>query len=341
MNWRLPLVVLLLVLAGAPPATAQTQVTALGRGQARLSDDHLGRISGEVIDARTGEPAAGVPIALYRPRTTADKVWPEPWVPEVPELDTTPISTVRAAAEGQFLFEGLEPGHYRVAALVSARSRSADVVIAADKPRAWAPLSVHVGGAVRGGVLSEVGTPLANLFVFVAGEEDRQGRNARKDEMPAIRVETGPDGRFVMADLPAGVIWLQAAREDYGFSPPVRLDLAESADIRDIELVVRDERDRIAAGLAGGGGLGVVIGFDPLGVVVRRTIKGLAAEGTGIQAGDRVLSIQGRSTLWMVRFEFLSLARGPIGEPVTLTVSRDGGAPFDVVVVRARMPERR
>ncbi len=341
MNWRLLLPSLLLVIFSAHAAEAQTHVAALGRGQARLSDDHPGRISGEVIDARTGSPAAGVPIALYRPRTTSNRVWPEPWVNQEPEIDVIPLSTVRAASEGQFLFEGVEPGHYRVAALVSARSQSAEVVIATDQPQAWAPLSVHVGGTARGRVLSEEGAPLKNVFVFVTGEEDAQGLNARKSAMPTIRVETEPSGYFLLPDLPSGALWLQAAREDYGFSAPLRVDVQEGANIRDLSLVVRDERERIMASRRSKGGIGIVIDFDSRGVVIRRTIEGLAAESLGIQAGDRVLSIQGRPTPWMARYEFFSLARGPVGDPVVITLSRDGGPPFEVMVVRSLMPSRR
>ena len=49
-------------------------------------------------------------VALYHPRGSAGRTWPEPWVPDFPNQDDAPIATVRAASEGQFLFDGLEPG---------------------------------------------------------------------------------------------------------------------------------------------------------------------------------------------------------------------------------------
>ncbi len=327
------------VAALAPtPGLAQTAVSAMGPGQTRVDEDAPGRIRGELLDARTGEGAAGVAVALYRPRATYGRSWPEPWVDELPELDVTPIATVQTASEGQFLFEGLAPGQYRIAPLTSQRSESALVTVSRDAPDVWTSLAFGTGATVRGVVRGDGGASLEDVFVFVVGEDDGRGGNKRSGQPPEGRVFSGADGRFILSDLPPGVVWIQAARRDYGFAPPQRVELVERGEVGGLELVVRDERARIEAG-AGGGGLGVVIAFDPRGIRVRKVLEGLPAATAGVEPGDRVLAIDGRSTLWMGRFEFLSLARGPVGEPAVLTLSRDGGAPFDVPVVRRKIPE--
>ena len=312
---------------------------ALAPGQTRLLEDAEGRISGEVMDARTGEPAAGVPVALYRPRTTTDREWPEPWVPDVPDLDSTPIATVRAASEGQFLFEGLEPGHYRVVVLLATRTQRADVVLTAENPSGYARLSVHAGATLRGTVRTESGTTLGGVFVYIAGEDDGTGRNVRAETLPEERTVSKPDGTFVLSSLPTGVFWFQAGRRDYGFSEPVLIETWEKLVVDGVDLVVRDERERIAAGQAERGGIGVVVAFDGRGVRVRRTLPDMPAAAAGLEAEDRILAIDGRSTAWMTRLEFLSIARGGVGDPVTVTWSRADGPPVDTTLSRARMPD--
>jgi len=317
-----------------------TGITALGPGQTRLDADAEGRIAGEVIDGRTGQPAVGMPVALYNPRTTSDRTWPEPWVAELPEVDRAPIATVQTASEGQFSFEGLVPGTYRVAPLVKGRVRTAEVVVSAEKPSGWADLAAYIGASVQGVVRDERGAPLPGMYIFIAAEDDGAGGNARPGAVPEGRARSDADGRFLLTDLPAGIFFFQAARQDYGFSDQVRLDLAERSAVDEVVFVVRDERSQIAEARAERGGLGVVVDFDAGGVVVRSVMPDMPAGPAGIQPGDRILAVGGRSTRNMVRFEFFSRCRGRVGETAVLTLARQGGGPFDVSVVRARMPKQ-
>lgn len=332
--------VLIAASAVASGVASGQHVPALAPGQTRLDPDAKGRISGEIIDGRTGGPAAGIPVALFHPREVESRQWPEPWVNVSPDIDATPIATVRAASEGQFLFDGLPPGIYRVAPLVAARSQEQELVVSQEEPSASVRLVAYIGSSVSGVVRGAGGEPLGAVTVFVAARDDGTGRNTREG-LWQHRVETGPDGEFQLNDLPVGLLYLQAARRDLGWSPPILIETAERRHVQDVEFVVPDNSAEIAKGREERGTLGVSLVFDDRGVLVRDVMEGMPAEQAGVRAGDRIVAIAGRSTLWMTRREFLRLARGAVGTPAELTLTRDDGPPFDIPVVRAPRPDPR
>ena len=322
----------LALLLALPLLLGQVGVTALGPGQTRIDPEEEGVVAGEVTDARTGLPAADTPVGLYHPRGSTGRTFPEPWVPDVPELDSTPVATVRTASEGQFRFEGLAPGTYRVAPLVGSASTSAEVLVTRDEPSTWAEVQLGVGGRLSGTVLGPDGLPLAQAWVYVAGREER-GRNTLRGE-PGAQTHTDEAGLFTLDDLPPGRVHLQAARRDLGFTPVMPLDVRGGEELDGLSLRVRDDRDRIRTARDGGGRIGIRPKHDGLGYHVRDVVEGLPAAEAGILPGDRIVAIDGRSTLWMIPAEFLTLARGLPGSEVTLTLSRDGQAPFDVTLLR-------
>jgi len=321
----------------ATPVAIAQHVPALAPGQTRVDPDADGRIAGEVVDGRTGRPAAGIPVGLYHPREVEAREWPEPWVDVSPEIDATPIATVRAASEGQFLFDGLPPGIYRVAPLVAARSEEVEVAIE-EGGAASVQLVAYIGASVSGVVRGERGEPLGAVSVFVAARDDGTGTNTR-EPLWNHRVETDPDGAFQLRDLPVGLLYLQAARRDRGWSAPLLIETAERRHVEGVEFVVPDHTAEISRGREERGALGLSLVFDGQGVIVRSVVEGMPAANAGVQAGDRILTIAGRSTRWMTRREFLRLARGAVGAPAELTLSRDGGPPLDVSVVRAPRPD--
>ncbi len=332
---------MLLVLI-AVPAQAQDGVMAMAPGQTVVDADETGRISGEITDARTGRPVAEAVIALFHPRASVDRVWPEPWVPDYPAEDDAPVATVRAASEGQFLFDGLSPGRYRVAPLLGSKAQvtTAWFVLTRERPAEFAALKTNVGATLSGTVTAPDGAPLPGMFVFIAAIDDGPAGNRLAGQRPARRAETDDAGRFTMLDVPLGRLMVQAGERDYGFSDLVSVQTAMAQDVVGLTFVVVDERARIERAHAERGGLGVVVDFEPDGVRIRGLLPDLPAERAGLRPGDRILAIDGRSTRWMIRFEFFSRALGVIGEPVILTVGRDDEPPFDVTLARAAMPER-
>jgi carboxyl-terminal processing protease len=67
-------------------------------------------------------------------------------------------------------------------------------------------------------------------------------------------------------------------------------------------------------------------------------ISGQPAEAAGLEDGDRILAVDGRSIIGFGIYEAIALIRGPAGTDVTLLVERTGvEEPFEVTVTRARI----
>ena len=82
-------------------------------------------------------------------------------------------------------------------------------------------------------------------------------------------------------------------------------------------------------------GIGVQLDTDESnGAVIRSVITGTPAEAAGLKRGDKITAVDGTSTDGQAIDDIVSRVRGPEGEPVTLTIVRDGGKPFDVTIVR-------
>lgn len=83
------------------------------------------------------------------------------------------------------------------------------------------------------------------------------------------------------------------------------------------------------------GGLGLEITVKDHQLTVVAPIEGTPADRAGIQAGDRILRIDGQPTKDMTLMEAVRKMRGPQGTQVTLTIFRDElKEPFDVTLTR-------
>lgn len=86
------------------------------------------------------------------------------------------------------------------------------------------------------------------------------------------------------------------------------------------------------------GGLGVKIQVREGRLAVDQPLEGTPAERAGLRSGDRILRIEGESTLNMDLEDAVTRLRGEIGTPVTILVERRGvSEPFEVAIVRARI----
>lgn len=83
------------------------------------------------------------------------------------------------------------------------------------------------------------------------------------------------------------------------------------------------------------GGLGIEVGSEDGIIKVVSPIDDTPASKAGIEAGDLIVKINGQPTRGLSMTEAVDLMRGKIGEKITLTLVRDGGAPFDVTLARA------
>lgn len=87
------------------------------------------------------------------------------------------------------------------------------------------------------------------------------------------------------------------------------------------------------------GGIGV--SFLPAGdfVLVRQVHEDTPAAAAGMQAGDRILEVQGEPTAAMESEDFIWLGVGPVGTPVDLLVEHPDGEIEELRIVRAHIPD--
>ncbi|WP_312271194.1 S41 family peptidase [Pseudomonas sp.] len=83
------------------------------------------------------------------------------------------------------------------------------------------------------------------------------------------------------------------------------------------------------------GGLGVEVGQEDGFVKVVSPIDDTPAAKAGIQPGDLIVKIDGQPTKGQSISQSVDKMRGKIGSPITLTIVRGGGRPFDVKLNRA------
>ncbi len=83
------------------------------------------------------------------------------------------------------------------------------------------------------------------------------------------------------------------------------------------------------------GGLGIEVTQEDGYVKVISPIDGTPADKAGIQTGDIITQVNGKTVLGLTMDQSVDLMRGPIGSEVVITVVREGVAdPFDVSIIR-------
>jgi len=82
------------------------------------------------------------------------------------------------------------------------------------------------------------------------------------------------------------------------------------------------------------GGLGIEITVRDRYLTIVSPIEGTPADQAGLQAGDRIVRIDGELTKDMTLMEAVRKLRGPKGAEVTVTILREGADPFDVSITR-------
>jgi carboxyl-terminal processing protease len=83
------------------------------------------------------------------------------------------------------------------------------------------------------------------------------------------------------------------------------------------------------------GGLGIQIGIKNKVLTIIAPIEDTPADEAGVEAGDKIIKIDGESTKDITLHEAVSQLRGPKGTSVTITIIREGlDKPKDITIIR-------
>lgn len=151
--------------------------------------------------------------------------------------------------------------------------------------------------------------------------------------------EGARDETFRQLDLFADV--LTRIESDY-VSDPDKAELIENAidgmlqalDPHSSYLSPDDFQDMQVSTRGEYGGVGIEVTIRDEMITIISPIADTPGERAGLEPGDRIIAVDGESMLGADMNEAVDRMRGPAGEPVTLTIAREGVDPFDVRVVR-------
>lgn len=261
-----------------------------------------GMIRGEVQDS-DGKPLPGsiVSVVGWAP------VQPDPFSPHLIRPDRV------VNAEARFSLGPLRPGRYRLRAEAPGRGAVfvEDLVLSSGGELTGVVLRLGRGGVVRGQVRNEAGEPVprARVMLVEAGSI-----------LPPKSARSDLEGRYEIKGVTPGRHSLRAQHESY---LPVMESGVEVADggeqERDLVLPERREGERFSFQ-----GIGATLGQQGGAIVVRNLMADAPARIAGLQEGDRIVGVDGSTTMGMALSTVVERIRGEPGSTVMLDIDRPG-----------------
>jgi carboxyl-terminal processing protease len=148
--------------------------------------------------------------------------------------------------------------------------------------------------------------------------------DAFKTQYRALLAAAGPSADANLVAMIASDVMTDSIGEHHTyFLPPEQF-------ARYVALLTTDSEGRI--------GLGIVIQGAQAPFRIGSVSPGAPAEQAGVQVGDEIASVDGRDVSRLRSQELLDLLRGDEGQPVTLSLRREG-APVELTVVRAKFKD--
>jgi hypothetical protein len=179
----------------------------------------VGAVEGTVFQSGGGTPAVGAEVKM---------------VAQMP-FGSAATATALTDAQGNFRFENIPIGTYRLTAQFQALGASANGSISADGELDLVDLTLGSSGSVHGRLVRADGeTPVngADVVLTFASQTSVPGRaNAR----------TGEEGEFHFDNIPVGPFQLEAIAVDFGGIAKASASLSANGEERDIGDVLLDE----------------------------------------------------------------------------------------------------
>ncbi|MEM7678279.1 MAG: carboxypeptidase regulatory-like domain-containing protein, partial [Myxococcota bacterium] len=231
---------------------------------------------------------------------------------QVGRLETRPmLSQTFVHPEGEYKIGPLLPRAYRVRATDNIGAASVDQNIEVTEGNAAVvDLRLRVGASVSGVVLAaDTRAPIPGAIVrmeaaFYGGRQST----------------CGPDGQFTITGLAPGLFSLSGAADGFHRRNVSGLRAVDGQPTGPVEILLTplqspDEQPKTELA-----GIGAALGVDKDSLIVRGVLDGGGAAEAGLQTGDIILSIAGRSMAEMDFNTAIQLIRGPEGSTVLLEV---------------------
>lgn len=292
-----------------PDFGASAPITLTAGGKNRIAMPSPGRITGTVID-ESGRPHASFSIGI------------ESFVAEGAET-AQPFFRQKKFEDptGQFELDQLAPGKYVLSAIVSGRppAKSGPITVSSGQRSRGVQITVGKGTTLSGTVTDrESGQPIEGAKVRLdAAVIGGSGTTATTDE----------SGRYTLEGVPSGPFSARFFHKDYR-DRVVSLDGASGALKQDVDLGKKGDGGNMEMS-----GIGASLIAGPRFIEVGSLVAGGPAEAAGMEAGDRIERIEGKTTEGMPVNDAVQKLRGPEGTRVTVTLGRETRR-FDITITR-------
>jgi len=301
--------------AFSPQYAASRGVSARPGAPVELQMRPGGHLRGRVVGP-DGDPVPGAKVGV------ASMLFggPRPYGPRAAGVE-------RVDESGTFRLGPLRPGRYEVEARKPERAAatSSQRTVRSAETTGDLELVLGFGGTVAGVVRSKTdGEPISGATVEALEiSSPFDARTTRTDDQ----------GRFELQHVSTGRRSLRIRHGEHLTRVLSGLRVREGGRV-EREVVLRADEEGKQFDFQG---IGASLDRTDRGVEIRRIIPGGGAEEQGLKRGDVIRSIGGEPVDDLPLSRVVQRIRGRRGEPVELTLERDGRGRFTVEVVRQRV----
>ncbi len=292
-----------------------------------------GAIAGKVIDDWSGEPLVRASVRVGRPKSAPRS------------RSRSYDQGTRTDEAGEFRLEGLPAGTYDVAASHRGYAVAAAeaVEVGAGQSTESLLLRLQKEAVLEGKVIDDTtGEPVAKALIVFRPPPPAGPRRARSRR----------DGTFILKGISPGRSSIEVSRTGYLTKWVSGLDLSPGETHSDVEVRLQKGGASLGPGLERPGsrgagrrggfqyaGIGAVV--QPAkggeGVEIRKVIPGGAAAEAGLEAGTRILEVDGQPVTGTSLARAVELLRGEEGAAVHIKVQDPDGTTRLVQPVRKQM----